>query len=140
MKKSKKGFTLIELIVVLAILAVVAAIAVPTAFGAIEKAKVAADNASIDSFNSSIRMQAAIDKTGDDISTIDEALTAAKISGLTKMPQSKETSITVENIDGIATVVRGTGKNDGATDWDALITAAVTAAGFDKVDGTKTAP
>ncbi|MEG0305298.1 MAG: prepilin-type N-terminal cleavage/methylation domain-containing protein, partial [Oscillospiraceae bacterium] len=60
MKISKKGFTLIELIVVLAILAVIAAIAVPTAFGAITDAQIAADTASIESFNSAIRMQAAL--------------------------------------------------------------------------------
>ncbi|MEG0911453.1 MAG: prepilin-type N-terminal cleavage/methylation domain-containing protein [Ruthenibacterium sp.] len=68
--KNKKGFTLIELIVVLAILAVIAAIAVPTAFGSIEKANVAADKASIEGLNSAIRMAAVIEK-GD--ATIDKA-------------------------------------------------------------------
>ncbi|MEG0878440.1 MAG: prepilin-type N-terminal cleavage/methylation domain-containing protein [Oscillospiraceae bacterium] len=57
MKSNKKGFTLIELIVVLAILAVIAAIAVPTAFGAITDAQIAADKATVESFNSAIRMQ-----------------------------------------------------------------------------------
>ncbi|MEG2436415.1 MAG: prepilin-type N-terminal cleavage/methylation domain-containing protein [Ruthenibacterium sp.] len=60
--KRKNGFTLIELIVVLAILAVIAAIAIPTAFGSIEKAHVAADKASIEALNSAIRMAAVIEK------------------------------------------------------------------------------
>ncbi|MEG2022243.1 MAG: prepilin-type N-terminal cleavage/methylation domain-containing protein [Oscillospiraceae bacterium] len=60
MKNNKKGFTLIELIVVLAILAVIAAIAVPTAFGAITDAQTAADTASVEGFNSAIRMQATL--------------------------------------------------------------------------------
>ena len=41
MRKSKKGFTLIELIVVIAIIAVLSAIIAPSAFMAIEKAKIA---------------------------------------------------------------------------------------------------
>lgn len=65
MNKSKKGFTLIELIVVLAILAVIAAIAVPTAFGAIDKAKIAADTASVESYNSALRTYASILQIGD---------------------------------------------------------------------------
>lgn len=91
--KAKKGFTLIELIVVLAILAVIAAIAVPTAFGSIEKANVAADKASIDSLNSAIRMAATIEKADTVLmhtkigffgkktpTTVNQACLAAKIS------------------------------------------------------------
>ncbi|MEG1153635.1 MAG: prepilin-type N-terminal cleavage/methylation domain-containing protein, partial [Ruthenibacterium sp.] len=75
--KNKKGFTLIELIVVLAILAVIAAIAVPTAFGSIEKANVAADKASIEGLNSAIRMAAVIEKG-------DAALKEANATKITK--------------------------------------------------------
>ncbi|MEG1012031.1 MAG: prepilin-type N-terminal cleavage/methylation domain-containing protein [Ruthenibacterium sp.] len=60
MKRERRGFTLIELIVVLAILAIVAAIAVPLAFGSLDKAKLAADKASLESVNSAIRTQAAL--------------------------------------------------------------------------------
>ncbi|WMJ76674.1 MULTISPECIES: competence type IV pilus major pilin ComGC [unclassified Sedimentibacter] len=42
--KNKKGFTLIELIVVLAVLAIIMAIAVPRFLGVQENAKVKADN------------------------------------------------------------------------------------------------
>jgi type IV pilus assembly protein PilA len=44
-KKSKKGFTLIELVVVIAILGILAAILVPVISGFIETANQAADNA-----------------------------------------------------------------------------------------------
>jgi type IV pilus assembly protein PilA len=44
-KKSKKGFTLIELVVVIAILGILAAILVPVISGFIETAKQATDNA-----------------------------------------------------------------------------------------------
>ena len=91
MKNSKKGFTLIELIVVLAILAVIAAIAVPTAFGAITDAQVAADTASIEGYNSAIRMQgtllranATVDAAKNKVSV---AITNADISAATT-PQS----------------------------------------------------
>ena len=45
MKKiNKKGFTLTELIVVIAVIAILAAVLIPTLTGYIEKARVSADN------------------------------------------------------------------------------------------------
>lgn len=49
---NKKGFTLIELIVVIAILAILATIVVPNIFRSIERSRVAADQANIRSLNS----------------------------------------------------------------------------------------
>ncbi len=43
--KSEKGFTLVELIIVIAILAVLASIAVPNLLGSVEKARIAKDEA-----------------------------------------------------------------------------------------------
>ncbi|MEG0305299.1 MAG: prepilin-type N-terminal cleavage/methylation domain-containing protein [Oscillospiraceae bacterium] len=77
MKNNKKGFTLIELIVVLAILAVIAAIAVPTAFGAISDAQKAADTASVEGFNSAIRMKATLLKGN---AQIDETKATVKVA------------------------------------------------------------
>ena len=47
MKMNKKGFTLIEMLVVIAIIAILVAIVVPTVASATEKAKEAADAANI---------------------------------------------------------------------------------------------
>ncbi|MDT8715484.1 prepilin-type N-terminal cleavage/methylation domain-containing protein [Clostridium sp. 19966] len=48
-KKKKKGFTLIELIIVLAVLAIIAAIAIPNFIAVEEHSKVKSDNASCES-------------------------------------------------------------------------------------------
>ena len=58
--KQKRGFTLVELIIVLAILAIIAAIAVPTAFGSIEKAKDRAAEASMDNVASAFNAAKAV--------------------------------------------------------------------------------
>ncbi|MEG2221808.1 MAG: prepilin-type N-terminal cleavage/methylation domain-containing protein [Oscillospiraceae bacterium] len=43
--RSKKGFTLMEMLIVVAIIAILIAIAIPTFSGSLNKAKLAADNA-----------------------------------------------------------------------------------------------
>lgn len=58
-EKNRRGFTLIELVVVLAILAIVAAVAVPVAFGSLEKARTAACAASRSDLLSALRTQTA---------------------------------------------------------------------------------
>jgi prepilin-type N-terminal cleavage/methylation domain-containing protein len=55
MKKSKRGFTLVELIIVIAILAIVAAIAIPTASNIIGSANVAADNSNAQAIEMAIK-------------------------------------------------------------------------------------
>lgn len=45
--KSKKGFTLIEMLVVIAIIAILVAISIPMVSGALEKAREAADDANL---------------------------------------------------------------------------------------------
>lgn len=104
MNKSKKGFTLIELIVVLAILAVIAAIAVPTAFGAIDKAKIAADTASVESYNSALRTYASILQIGDYTdadNTCLKALESANFDKTLKPQTNNKIEVKAEYEDGI---------------------------------------
>ncbi len=55
MKKSKRGFTLVELVIVIAILAIVAAIAIPTASNVIGNANKAADAANAQAIEMAIK-------------------------------------------------------------------------------------
>jgi len=64
-KTNKKGFTLIELIVVIAILAILAAILIPAVTGYITKANEARDTANCRALYSQVSMQAMLDQTLD---------------------------------------------------------------------------
>ncbi|MEG2404473.1 MAG: prepilin-type N-terminal cleavage/methylation domain-containing protein [Oscillospiraceae bacterium] len=138
MKKSKKGFTLIELIVVLAILAVIAAIAVPTAFGAITDAQIAADTATIESFNSAIRMQGAIiraskDAVKDNIkNSFYTAMSNAKINIKDSKPQSNEEIFIIwvkptDKTIGHFEVAKSGIKLDSSKYWMGMLTEAINA-------------
>lgn len=68
MKMNKKGFTLIEMLVVIAIIAILVSIVVPTVTNSTEKAKETADAANIRSIVSEITiagMTAGTDQTSD---------------------------------------------------------------------------
>ncbi|MEG2405227.1 MAG: prepilin-type N-terminal cleavage/methylation domain-containing protein [Oscillospiraceae bacterium] len=136
MKTNKKGFTLIELIVVLAILAVIAAIAVPTAFGAITDAQIAADTATIENFNSAIRMHAALlrvnkDAAASNYNNYADALINAQIDTKNK-PQSngkigvKWVAPTATSIGYFEVVPDGTNINHNNNQaWSTILNAAV---------------
>lgn len=67
-KKNKKGFTLIELVVVIAILGVISSIAIPRLSGFSEKARVKADEASLSTLNKTTSIYAALNNiSGEDI-------------------------------------------------------------------------
>ena len=59
MYKTKKGFTLIELIAVLVIMAIIALIVTPLVMNIIRKARISADKRSIDAYGRSIELAVA---------------------------------------------------------------------------------
>ena len=65
-KKSKKGFTLIELVVVIAILGILAAILIPVIGGFIERANTAANQANAKNLYNSVAMALAMGESVSD--------------------------------------------------------------------------
>ena len=62
--KNSKGFTLMEMLIVVAIIAVLVAIAIPTFTSSLNKARVAADEANIRSGYASVMVKILTDDTG----------------------------------------------------------------------------
>lgn len=65
-KKSRNGFTLIELIIVIAILGILSSIVVPRLSGFSEKARIKADQVSLSTLNKATSMYAALNNKNDD--------------------------------------------------------------------------
>lgn len=60
-QRNKKGFTLVELIIVIAIIGVLAAVLIPTFAGVIEKAKLASDQSDVKNMNTVVKLQSVLD-------------------------------------------------------------------------------
>lgn len=73
--KSKKGFTLVELMVVVVILGILVAIAVPMFNNTADDARNAAKDATIRTLNSAVSLYMAESKTDDDVNTPDTIIT-----------------------------------------------------------------
>ena len=78
MLKSKKGFTLIELIIVVAIMAVLVALLAPNVLKYLEKSKVAKDINTLDS----VRLAIEAEIMDEDLCTLSTGLSGTKIRGI----------------------------------------------------------
>jgi len=124
LKKSRKGFTLVELIVVLVILAILAAILVPTLLGYIDKARSEKDYATAQTVR--VAAQAVVDeeygKTGKDLEstgfTADMAARALTLAGSTKVASPTDTKVALKNVtttvDGKTVFISAVTLGDGA--------------------------
>ena len=85
MKNNKKGFTLVELVIVVAVMAVLVAVAIPTVSSITKTAKDTVAESNARTIESMIKLaEAEASKDGDDVATlsdtqIDTALTDAKL-------------------------------------------------------------
>ncbi len=73
----KKGFTIVELIIVIAVIAVLAAVLIPTFSNLIQKANEAADQMLIKNLNTALKMDTTVSKH----ETMSQALNATKANG-----------------------------------------------------------
>ena len=53
-KKTKKGFTIVELVIVIAVVAILAAVLIPTFAGLIKKAEISSDQTLVRNLNTSL--------------------------------------------------------------------------------------
>jgi len=74
-KLNKKGFTIVELVIVIVVIAILAAVLIPTFIGLNRKAKIAADTALARELNNAIAMSET------DVDTFEEALAALRDGG-----------------------------------------------------------
>ena len=114
--KNSKGFTLMEMLIVVAIIAVLVAIAIPTFTASLNKARVATDEANIRAGYATLMAQMLTSDTttieGDYQLNTDGSITDKDATGsYTTYGNAGATGITVPNIGGISGLTWGTGKH-----------------------------
>ena len=129
-KLNKKGFTLMEMLIVVAIIAILIAIAIPTFTGALDKTKASADAANIRAGYATLQANAMLDPTtyadGSYIlqkdgtvsktsandytcqASSDKLGTTVNIGGVAAVAWTKDTTVTYTLDDGVVTKIAAT--------------------------------
>ncbi len=103
-KKTKRGFTIVELVIVIAVIAILAAVLIPTFASVIKKANLSADQQAVTTMNK----QLAIADVDEDIDSLPEAITALADAGLDLedyKPLTKDHYFYFTVVDGTPTVI-----------------------------------
>ena len=74
MRSNKKGFTIVELVIVIAVIAILAAVLIPTVAGLVKKANISADQQAVKQMNSALAIYAAENGNPKDIIEVKKAL------------------------------------------------------------------
>ena len=104
-KSGKKGFTLMEMLIVVAIIAILVAIAIPTFSNALTKAQIATDEANLRSYYSESIMNYMLNE--DDTATLPVENTAKKtveVAGTTYELKAGEYTVTSDTTKGTMTI------------------------------------
>ena len=100
LKKSRKGgFTLVELMVVVAVIAILAAIAMPQFLSAADRARTAKETADIQIIKNATQLYM-IDKNVDTPPTVENLYKEGYLTEHVKTPKDKEYTITYEVVNG----------------------------------------
>lgn len=105
-RKNEKGFTLVELIVVMAVLAVISAIAVPRFLGVQEDAKLEADYATAAMLGKAAELYLVND--GHTTTTLNEAATVEALQGMLKTTKIDFVSKDFDGKEGLIDFEEGT--------------------------------
>ena len=105
---NKKGFTIVELVIVIAVIAILAAVLIPTFVGLVNKANMAADQQAVNQMNKALAM------TGETIDGLEAAIDALDAQGYNSkkalVPVSKGHIFYWDNVNKKVILVKGEGE------------------------------
>lgn len=90
--KNKKGFTIVELVIVISVIAILAAVLIPTFSGLVKKANLSSDEVATRNMNTVLQTSTILDGKLDSLSEAREALSNGGFNGDNLIPTTKEHS------------------------------------------------